>query len=127
VGAFLFVLDKNIGDGRMAALQLRRRTHMKKSEMNDTQKANYEYLRSLGIKKSWAKRFVVEEDSDFSKEEMDKDTIEAAVYGFAYWGETSEGADFWLCVSDNAGEWLKTKSYHQALLEIPNNLAKKAE
>jgi hypothetical protein len=49
------------------------------------------------------------------------------VYGFAYWGETGEGRDFWFRVSDNEEEWLTTKSYHQALLEIPNNLVKKAE
>ncbi len=100
---------------------------MKKSEMNVIQKANYKYMRSLGIKKSWAKRFVVEEDSDFSREEMGKDTVEEAVCGFAYWGGTNEGADFWLCVSDNAEDWLTTKSYHKALHEIPNNLVQKAE
>jgi hypothetical protein len=100
---------------------------MKKSEMNDIQKANYEYMRSLGIKKSWAKRLVVEEDSYFSREAMEKDSISDVVGGFAYWQKTGEGVDFWFRVTDNEEEWLTTKSYHQALYEIPNKLVKDAK
>jgi hypothetical protein len=99
---------------------------MKKSKMSDIQKANYEYMRSLGIKKSWAKRFV-EEGSDISKEERDKGSITEVVCGFAYWRETGEGEDFWIRISHNPEEWLTTKSYRQALLELPNNLVKEAE
>ena len=75
---------------------------MKKSETNDIQKSNYEHMRSLGIKKSWAKRLVGEEDSVFSKEKMDEEGITGVVYGFAYWQEVGEGIDFWLHVSGNA-------------------------
>jgi hypothetical protein len=49
------------------------------------------------------------------------------VLPLAAWDETKEGYDFWSNVYDSADELLTTKSYHQALLEIPNNLVNKAE
>ena len=99
---------------------------MKKSEMNDIQKANYEYMRSLGIKKSWAKRLVAG-DGDYADSSMIGADTADTVLGFAAWDETKEGHDFWSNVYDSADELLTTKSYHQALLEIPNNLVNKAE
>ncbi len=99
---------------------------MKKSEMNDIQKANYEYMRSLGIKKSWAKRLVAG-DGDYTNGSMIGADTADTVLGFAGWDETEEGYDFWSNVYHNADELLTTKSYHQALLEIPNNLVPEAE
>ncbi len=99
---------------------------MKKSEMNDIQKANYEYMRSIGIKKSWAKR-LLEGDGDFVYYTMTGYTPEYIVRCFTNHDTTGEGRDFWNNVRANADVLLMVKSYHQALLEIPNNLAKKAE
>ncbi len=92
---------------------------MKKSETNDIQKVNYEHMRSLGIKKSWAERLVA---GDYDSVPVGTADIPNIVLGFAHWAETEEGFGFWSDVCDNAEEWLTTKSHHQALLEIPNNL-----
>ncbi len=99
---------------------------MKKSEMNDIQKANYEYLRSLGIKKSWAKRFV-EEGNWYADEIVKEEEAAHFVVGFQDWAATPEGCDFWINVEKNSHSILEDMSYHQALLEIPNNLVKIAE
>ncbi len=99
---------------------------MKKSEMSDIQKANYEYMRSLGIKKSWAWR-LVGGGGDYADSSMIGADTADTVLGFAFWDKTEEGHDFWRNVHDNADELLTKKSYHRALFEIPNNLVKIAE
>ncbi len=96
---------------------------MKKSEMNDIQKANYEYMRSLGIKKSWAKR-LVSGDGAYADNLMFGEDLSNIVLGFTHGEETEEGFSFWGNVYDNACGLLTTKSYHKALHEIPNNLVK---
>lgn len=99
---------------------------MKKSEMTDIQKANYEYMRSLGIEKSWAER-IVAEYGDLPWCRTSGGNIEVVVISFARWVKTEEGRGFWSAVHKNADDLLLTKTYHQALLEIPNNLVKKSE
>jgi hypothetical protein len=94
---------------------------MKKSEMNDIQKANYEYMRSLGIKKSWAKRLIT---GGYDSEPVGTVDIPTIVLGFNHWDETEEGFHFWSTVDDNTTELLTTISYSKALFKIPNNITR---
>jgi hypothetical protein len=100
---------------------------MKKSEMNDIQKANYEYMRSLGIKKSWAKRLVSDGSFHTSEEIGTEEAINDIVLGFDGWSCTKEGSGFWAKVEARCPEILFEMSYHAALLEISNELVQKAE
>ncbi len=96
---------------------------MKKSEMNGIQKANYEYMRSLGIKKSWAKRLV---SGRYSSEQVDTESLTEIVIGFAFWSTTKEGYNYWYRVCNNT-RILKSSPYSRNMLKIMENLAKDAE
>lgn len=94
---------------------------MKKSEMNDTQKANYEHMRSIGIKKSWAKRLVsgaTYSDAIICAGEPVNDII----LDFDSWVDTEEGSEFWDKVEEDCCAILHEMSYYEALFKIPNNI-----